>query len=307
MGDFPSQVQTFPAIAVEGDFASANPRASVLAGGGALVSGAAGVIVGRFAWADFLNLTVSNNGNGLPTGFVHREQQGLITVFLAAQSMVVPQGLPIVLHQAGDFWARNAGTLVTTVGMKAYANFVGGAVQFGPAATPPQAASVTGAVAAQVIAGTASIAGNLMTVTASSGAFIAPGAAITGTNIQAGTTVVSQVSGTAGGIGVYNLNIPQTVASETIAGTYGLLTVSATGSGALVVGSVLSGTNVVAGTYVSGFGTGTGGNGTYYVSNNTVVASTTITATAAIETKWYCMDAGRAPGELVRMSSWALG
>lgn len=307
MGDFPSQVQTFPAIAVEGDFASANPRASVLAGGGALVSGAAGVIVGRFAWADFLNLTVSNNGNGLPTGFVHREQQGLITVFLAAQSMVVPQGLPIVLHQAGDFWARNAGTLVTTVGMKAYANFVGGAVQFGPASTPPQAASVTGAVAAQVIAGTASIAGNLMTVTASSGAFIAPGAAITGTNIQAGTTVVSQVSGTAGGIGVYNLNIPQTVASETIAGTYGLLTVSATGSGALVVGSVLSGTNVVAGTYVSGFGTGTGGNGTYYVSNNTVVASTTITATAAIETKWYCMDAGRAPGELVRMSSWALG
>ena len=85
MGDFPSQVQVQPAIGVEGDFCDSNPRFTVDAGPGGMVSGPSGVYVGRFAWAiapldsDGTPATVSNSGWGPVTGFVHREQQGLIT------------------------------------------------------------------------------------------------------------------------------------------------------------------------------------------------------------------------------------
>ena len=79
---FQKQVYIEPAAAVAGDFASSNPRSTVLAGQGALVADTAGVTVGRFAWADATG-KVTNAGSGVPTGFVHREQQGVITVFLA--------------------------------------------------------------------------------------------------------------------------------------------------------------------------------------------------------------------------------
>lgn len=140
---FQTQVSYQPAPAVAGDFASSNPRASVLAGPGSLVAGASGVTVGLFAWAisngaadpstgetDFYN-TVSNAGSGVPTGFVHREQQALITTWLAAASNVVPQGLPVVLHQAGDFWAATATT--ATVGQKVFASLTTGAISTGAA------------------------------------------------------------------------------------------------------------------------------------------------------------------------------
>jgi hypothetical protein len=56
------------------------------------------------------------------------------------------------------------------------------------------------------------------------------------------------------------------------------LTITATTSGALAIGSIISGTGVTAGTTITAFGTGTGGNGTYTVSASQTVASTTITA-----------------------------
>jgi hypothetical protein len=52
--------------------------------------------------------------------------------------------------------------------------------------------------------------------------------------------------------------------------------------------------------------TGTGGLGTYAVDNNTVVASASLGATDAIETKWFATSAGAA-GEIIKMSSWPLG
>jgi hypothetical protein len=137
---FQQQVYIQPSPAVEGDFASANPRASVLAGPGSLVAGPDGVTVGRFAWAttngednissgqvDFFNL-VSNSGAGAPSGFVHREQQALITEWLASATMLIPPGLAVTLHSAGDFWARNAGSAATVVGDKAFADLADGSV-----------------------------------------------------------------------------------------------------------------------------------------------------------------------------------
>ena len=55
-----------------------------------------------------------------------------------------------------------------------------------------------------------------------------------------------------------------------------------TGSGVLVVGSIISGTGVTAGTFISAFGTGTGTTGTYTVSVSQTVSSTAITTSTAV-------------------------
>jgi len=68
---------------------------------------------------------------------------------------------------------------------------------------------------------TASIgaASTTMTVTVATAGSIYLGMTLTGTGVSAGTLVVSQTSGTAGGVGVYVVSISQTVASTTITGT----------------------------------------------------------------------------------------
>lgn len=141
MPDFQTSVKVRFAPAVAGDFASANPRASMLAGPNALVAGAAGCTTGLFAWAistgsadiesgetDFYN-TVTNAGSGVPSGFVHREQQGLITAFLGASGSTIPVGNLVTLMILGDFWVKNVGASAVTVGQKVYASTLTGQVQ----------------------------------------------------------------------------------------------------------------------------------------------------------------------------------
>lgn len=71
---------------------------------------------------------------------------------------------------------------------------------------------------------------------------------------------------------------PDAVGSVTASISGTTMTVTAVISGAIVVGQVLSGTGVTAGTTVTAFGSGSGGAGTYTVSASQTVASTTITA-----------------------------
>ncbi len=95
-------VNTVPAPAFEGDFCDSNPRYTYDAGPGGLVAGSAGLTVGRFAWAtyppdaDNAPSVANNNGVGPVAGFVHREQQGLITTYLQTSSMLVPAGFPVI-------------------------------------------------------------------------------------------------------------------------------------------------------------------------------------------------------------------
>jgi len=312
---FQTQVGVQPAPAVEGDFASTNPRATVLAGPGALVCGLQGVTVGRFAWTDYENVDadgapgVANNfGVGAPAGFVHREQQALIPNYLGYYSMLVPAGFPITLFDWGDFWVRNAGSGQALPGQKAFANYADGTIYFAAAgATPGGGSGSASTIAAETSSVTGSIAGNVLTVTAVGSGTVYPGTTISGTGVATGTQIVSQLSGTTGGVGTYAVSIPeQTVASTTISGTYGLLTVGGTVTGAFGVGDVITGTDVVAGTQITALGTGTGGAGTYVVNNNTAVSSTAISSQTAIETKWYCRSSGLS-GELVKMSAWPQG
>lgn len=310
---FQTSVGVQPAPAVAGDFADINPRAFVDAGPGGLVAGPSGLTIGRFAWwtpssidANGAPTIVSNTGFGPVTGLVPRRQQGLITAYLADAAMTIPQGFAVSLMSSGGMWVKNEGTAAAQVGQTAYANFSNGAATFA-AASAAATASVTGSIAASTASVTGSISGNVLTVTAVGSGALVVGGTLSGTNVATGTQIVSQVSGTAGGIGVYTVSIPeQTVASTTISETYGTLTVTAVSSGTLVVGGVLSGSGVTAGTYITALGTGTGGTGTYIVSPTQTASSTTVTATTNVQTKFVALSAGL-PGELVKISSHLLG
>jgi len=120
---------------------------------------------------------------------------------------------------------------------------------------------------------TASIAGNTMTVTVVGSGTIGVGQYISGTNVQPGTKIVSQSSGTPGSTGTYEINVPQTVLSTTIT------TIT---SGVLYVGAVISGTGVTPGTTITAFGTGSGGSGTYTVSVSQLTPSAIISSAVSV-------------------------
>ncbi len=323
MSNFQIQVNTQPAPAIAGDFASANPRFSMLAGPGGLVAGSAGVTIGRFAWAtaapadaDGAPSVVNNFGAGPISGFVHREQQGLITVYLQEQSVVIPGGFEMALMTGGDFWVKNEGTTQALPGMFAYAALGNGAASFAASGTAVANSSVTGSIAAVSATFNGYASGNVLTVTGTTnGVAIAPGGFVSGTasngSLSAGQTIVSQLSGTPGGIGTYALSIPeQTVATSgsvtNFTETYGLLTVSAVASGTVTIGGTLTGTGVAASTTVTGLGTGTGNTGTYYVNNTQTQSSTAYTIGSQVATKFIAMSSAL-PGELCKISSHPLG
>lgn len=125
---FQTTVQFQQAAAVAGDFASANPRSSVVSHEGTLVAGANGTTVARFAWADGSGL-VSNAGSGKPTGFVPRLQgSALITTYLGEVSSLIPKGFEVTLMATGDFWVAHI-TDPATVGQKAFASLTTGEIK----------------------------------------------------------------------------------------------------------------------------------------------------------------------------------
>jgi hypothetical protein len=146
-------------------------------------------------------------------------------------------------------------------------------------------AVTTGAIAATTtLSVTASITGVIMTVTVVGAGTVRNGTILTGTGVTAGTMVQKQLSGTAGGVGTYQVSVSQSVSSTTITGSFGTLTVSAVASGTLAVGQTLSGTGVTAGTTITALISGTGGTGTYAVTPSQTAASTTISAGPATVT-----------------------
>lgn len=200
---FQKTIYQQPAPAVEGDFASANPRASTLAGEGALIAGLNGLMVGRFAW--IAGNLANNTGSGIPAGFVHREMQAFITSWLGASTMLIPANRPVTLMNEGDFWVRPINAV--TAGMKAFADLATGEIIGAAAGATIAAAVVTGA-----------IAGTTLTVSAVSSGALMPGQAISGANVTPGTKIVAFGTGS-GGTGTYVVSPSQTAASGTINGS----------------------------------------------------------------------------------------
>jgi len=132
MSGFQTQANLQQAPAVAGDFASSNPRSTVVPGEGGFVAGTAGVTVGAFAWVQADGQTILNTPpsgyTGAPDGFVHRDQQALITTYLAQNGNVIPAGFPVVLHKTGDFWVT-VNVAGATRGQKAFASQTTGAMQ----------------------------------------------------------------------------------------------------------------------------------------------------------------------------------
>lgn len=126
---FQASIKAQPAPAMSGDFASANPRASVLAGPGQLVVPAGGLTVGAFAFVNPADGTVHQDyTSGYQIGFVSRRQDGLITVFLAESSYLLQAGFPLTLMNDGDYWAKFP-VAAPTIGVAVYANTTTGAAQ----------------------------------------------------------------------------------------------------------------------------------------------------------------------------------
>ncbi len=310
-GSFQKQVNSQPAPAVEGDFCSTNPRYSVNAGPGGLVAGSS-LIVGRAAWVtppldgDGFPAVANSFGSGNITGILHREQQALFTQYLQETSMQVPAGFNITLMASADLWVKNNGTTVAQIKQKAYANFADGKFSFAATGSATSGASATGTIAAGTGSWTGSIAGDVMTVTGAVTGLVVPGGILSGTGVVTGTQVLSQINGTPNGDGQYYVSLSQTVASTTISETYGLFTAVSGQSGVFAVGDVLSGSGVTSGTTITGFGTGTGGLGTYYVQTTQTAGSTAISSVSNVETPWYAVSSG-AVGDLVKISRVSLG
>lgn len=73
-------------------------------------------------------------------------------------------------------------------------------------------------ISGETISFTASISGTTMTVTSVSVGKIYEGMEVFGAGVLSGTTVVSQTSGTTGGVGVYEVSIAQSISSTTLTG-----------------------------------------------------------------------------------------
>jgi hypothetical protein len=285
IGDFPRQVNVVGAPAVAGDFADGtgpNVHSTVDAAEGAFVAGPNGLGIGLFAWADPTNTMLNSSGAGAPTGFIRRNQQGIITAYLANAILTQYPGSFAEAWNAGSFWVTNSGTVSATIGMTAYANNSSGAVSFNTAGNPPTSASVTAQLYANLVtdatlAGNSitagSISGTTLTVASiGSGTVLGPGLVLSGGSSSVGyvtpnTTIVSQLTGTAGSTGTYQVNISQNVSSVAIGVTGGGMTVTTMGTGYVIVGQTVSGTGIPTGTTIIAAGTGTGqNNGTYVLS-----------------------------------------
>lgn len=244
-GDFQTRVNQQNPPAVAGDFASANPVSTVLAGPGGLVAGFEGLIVGHFAWVapDFKTANSFADGPVAPDGIVHRESQALITIYLASSSLLIPSGFMATLHNGGDFWIYNNGPAALTKGATVYAQYSDG----GAYSSAPSGASGTGSVGSTNTAAIGStstgsvVAGNpnMIDLTSVTGV-ISVGDTMSGVGVPENTVVQAQISGTTGGAGRYQLSNENTAAAATIT-TYGTVLVVSATTGLISVGDTVSG------------------------------------------------------------------
>ena len=303
IGSFQTQVNLYNPIGVEGDFASRNPRATALTpNGGAFVAGPNGVTIGNFAWIASDGITVNSYATGAvaPSGFVHRDQQGLLTEYLQAAGMLIPPGFPVTLMVAGDFLDLIVGGSSAVNGSSCYARYSDGALFIGSA---PSGTTGTGSIGST---NTAAI-GSTSTGTAVSGTpnqitlstvtgVVSIGDTVSGTGITAGTTIVAQISGTTGGAGVYELSANNTASAATIT-TFGkTLVVSAT-TGLISIGDTVSGGAgfPVGATIVSQVSGTTGGAGTYTLS---APATAYVASAAGVTTFGVVLDVTAVTGTL---------
>ncbi len=203
---FQSTVRRYIAPGVKGGWASANPHASLLQSNNgdlgetaspiaAWMVGAAGVIVGQFAFADTVTGLVTSAAPGgavttttaagtVRVGFVQRDQFALITPYMAGSGVTLFQGQPVTLLASGDVWAEFAAG--AAIGQFVFASYATGAAIAGATTTAP-----TTTFSVTTTSGSAALT--------AVGAGAAVGQPVSGTGIPAGARIVAydSVAGTA--------------------------------------------------------------------------------------------------------------
>jgi len=218
---FQQQVNLQPGVGEAGDFADANIRATVITPtylpGVALKPGFVAdatypCIVGNFAWGDQLTGFCASRYNGKASsklGFVHRENQTIITQFLGQSVLALQPGLIATIYDQGSFWAKFAAG--ATVGQSVFANYLDGSVYSAASNHSTQDFSAT--------LSTISSGGVLDTTGGSVTGTVKVGDVLAGTGVGAGVSVTSQISGTVGGAGTYQTTYAGAgVSSTTITG-----------------------------------------------------------------------------------------
>ena len=308
MSGFQTFTNALQAPGIAGDFASTNPRASILTtqnyGQTGFVAGAAGVLIGFFGWLDSTGRIINNFGSGAPNGIIGRAgMNGLITQYLLASGMGIPPGMAVGnFYDSGDYWVVNNGTTIAQRGMKAYANVLTGAISFAATGNPTSGAvsAATATIAAETASWTGTIVDNVMTVSGAVTGLVVVGGTLSGTGVASGTIITGLGTGT-GGDGTYIVSPrDQTVASTTISETYGLFAPGTLVSGAFAVGMTLTGTGVTTGTSITAASATTGD---WIVTPTQTASSETITGYSTVEASWYCGTPSGQPGDVVKMSS----
>lgn len=146
---FPNKINYNWAVGFPGGIASANPRRSAIPGSLGFRAGSAGVTVGAFGWVQADGVTVLNKpvGSEAPTGFVLRDQQALITAYLAESTLLLPSGFNVQLMSGGDYFA--VASTAATADQAVYASTTDGSLQTGAAGTVPSGSVATGFVVTQ--------------------------------------------------------------------------------------------------------------------------------------------------------------
>lgn len=216
---FITRVNHQPSPAVQGDWASLNPRASALAGAGAFRSGlglnylAAQnlAVIAAFAWGQGQFAGSQKPAGASILGFVANEMQTVIPfpsgsdpTYPNVVRFAVENGFVVTLQTHGDFWALPVGAVngIVSQGDSVYARSYDGA--------PTNDSNQFSATAVQTAA-----AANV-TISAVTKGFLAVGDALLGTGLGTAPIVVSQTSGVPGGAGVYVLNETTGFASATV-------------------------------------------------------------------------------------------
>lgn len=315
---FQRTVSLYQAPGVPGTRASMNPVATIDAGPGELTAGNA-AIVALFHWRKSDGTIESVCPTTLltvPTGFLSNEHQGLTTVWLAETSTQVPKGLSVTLYDRGDFWAQNLYDNAA-IDQKVFVNANGQILGAAAGAFPTVDVSSTGAITSAKIdnGATPALSGNILNVT-------------TGSGLEVGQAIVDPVTGLTigyiaalgtgtGGAGTYFLNqnalypaastftVVSKPATGAVASSVDLsgttMTVNTVTSGTFAVGQFLQGTGITAGTYISALGTGTGGTGTYTLSQAaTTETGVAMDASGWIETPWSIKSNGNV-GDVVKI------
>jgi hypothetical protein len=217
---------------------------------------------------------------GQPNTAVHsseRHAAGIVT-FWHAQSQTT-YFLGVYNGGGADVGSANVGSSSMVPPIDTDDVYTCATTQFANASADASAITSTAStIAPATWSATGSISGTVMTITAMTSGAIWPGPLNQGAT---GTTVVSQISGTTGGVGTYLVNVGQTLNPGTLSGSYGVLTLGGTiAGGSFAAGMSIYGPGINAGVvYISALLTGTGNvaGATFAITAPLTVAATSIT------------------------------